>query len=173
MRFLLCLCLVGLASCGVSVGAPQSSEPRTEAPDFRLPDTSGGTLALSELRGKVVLLNFWAPWCFSCKEEMVGLQQLHDYFENESFTVLAVTVLEDGQTLATQPYTFPVLRDEGRQVAKRYSVGMLPVTIVIDKEGRIAPFPDPSSGEPATVFVGPRGWSSLRVTRAIQALIEE
>ena len=136
-------------------------------------DTTGVERSLTDYRGKVVILNFWAPWCFSCKEEMKALSEIREYFSGAALEIIAVTVLEPGQQLPTVSYPFPVLLDSDKAAAKAYEVGMLPVSIILDKEGRIAEFPDPSGGKLATSFSGPRGWNALGTVRALEALIRE
>lgn len=128
---------------------------------------------LSELRGKVVVLNFWAPWCFSCEAEMASLEELKVFLKDEPFEILAITVLEGDRRRVQNRFDFPVLLDHGKKVAELYSVELLPVTIVIDKAGRIVSFPDPEHDTHETVFRGPRGWNSLRAVRALRELMAE
>jgi peroxiredoxin len=164
----------GLSACGEVANRPALTESsRVPAPEFTLPDAYGTPFALSDYRGKVVLLNFWAPWCFSCQSEMSAFEDLRNYFPRDKFEVLAVTVLEGRDRETGEKHGYPVLLDVDKAVAERYQVGILPVTLIIDKEGRVAPFPDPDTGKPETVFQGPRGWSSLKVVRALQKLIDE
>ncbi|MFN8391181.1 MAG: TlpA disulfide reductase family protein [Bdellovibrionota bacterium] len=174
-----CLSLVALlpvSSC-VSVktdSAVQSSPIRSAAPEFDLPDAFGTQYRLADYRGKVVLLNFWAPWCFSCESEMSAFEDLRSYFPESNFEVLAVTVLDDDKRVQSPiKHHFPVLFDANRTVAGRYGVTTIPVTLILDKQGRIVSFPDPDGSGDRTVFEGPRGWSSLKVVREIQKLIDE
>ena len=168
---LLALCLVG---CPARKSASQiEASRRREAPPIRLFDSAGVERTLEEFRGRVVVLNFWAPWCFSCKEELNALSEVREYFADSNFEVVAVTVLEDGQPAPATKYNFPVLLDSEKRAAKAYAVSMLPVTMIADKQGRIAEFPDPANGQRAERFFGPRGWNALGTVRALEGLIAE
>jgi len=113
-----------------------------EAPDFTLSDPSGGTVHLRDLRGKVVLLDFWATWCPPCRELMPHIQKLHEQWTAKGLTILGLDVGEDAATVAKfakeQSYTFPLLLDAEPQVTSRYFVQAYPTTFVIDRAGRIA-----------------------------------
>jgi peroxiredoxin len=117
-------------------GASQS-----RAPDFSLQTPDGETVTLAALRGKVVLLNFWATWCPPCKAEMPDLNNLHrKYAAEHDFVVLGVDFEEDAETV--QPFLqqyrliFPVVLDrDGRVTTKLFGVRPLPTTFIIDREG--------------------------------------
>ena len=113
------------------------------APDFTLEDMDGKRHTLSALRGKVVMLNFWATWCGPCREELPSLEALYQALKDEGFVVLAVNQWETpdqvfaymGQ-IAVFP-TFPILFDRDSRVSERYGVKGLPTTVLIDKRGRV------------------------------------
>jgi thiol-disulfide isomerase/thioredoxin len=113
------------------------------APVFALKDMDGEPHSLSDYRGKVVMLNFWATWCPPCRREMPSLERLHQSMSEEPFMVLAVNQFEDpdlvfaymGQ-LNVFP-TFPILFDPDSSIAEDYGVKGLPTTVLIDSEGRI------------------------------------
>jgi peroxiredoxin len=113
-----------------------------EAPDFTLSDPSGKTVHLRDLRGKVVVVDFWATWCPPCRELMPHIQKMHDQLAAKGLTILGLDVGEDADTVATfakqQSYTFPLLLDAEPQVTSRYFVQSYPTTFVIDRAGRIA-----------------------------------
>jgi peroxiredoxin len=121
--------------------APASTQSR--APDFALTTSDGASLRLSDLRGKVVLLNFWATWCPPCKAEMPDLDALHrEYGPAHDFVVLGVDMEETAtevQDFASRSHiTFPLLLDEeGVVSAQLYAVRSLPTSMIIDREGRI------------------------------------
>ncbi len=146
---------------------------RQPAPEFSLRDVHGTSYALDDYRGKVVILNFWAPWCFNCEAEMAAFEELRAYFPSDKFEVLAVTVLDEGKSIEKVKYSYPVLLDREKVVAEKYEVGLLPVTLVLDKWGCIVEFPDPDSGKPTAVIQGPRGWNTLKVVRELERLIDE
>jgi len=113
------------------------------APDFALKTLDGSQIHLSELRGKTVLLNFWATWCPPCKAEMPDLNALHrEYGEARNFTVLGIDD-EEGQAdvaaFAKQnAIAFPLALDsDGAVTSNRYNVRGLPTSLIIDREGNI------------------------------------
>ncbi|MEE8379586.1 MAG: TlpA disulfide reductase family protein [Gammaproteobacteria bacterium] len=109
------------------------------APDFTLKSRSGENIKLSELRGEVVMINFWASWCAPCRQEMPLLEELYKKYSDLGFTLLAVNVEEDSSKadilLRDIPVTFPVLYDNTNKVTKLYKVVAMPSTIIIDRNG--------------------------------------
>ena len=113
------------------------------APDFVLEDMDETPYNFSQLKGKVVLLNFWATWCPPCVREIPSMERLYQKFKNEHFTVLGINQMEDEDTvfsftgqLPLDP-TFTVLFDKTSTVSRRYKVNGLPTTYLIDKKGLI------------------------------------
>src|SRR6266581_5424081 len=123
--------LLGMAGRPPLVGGP--------APEIALKDLQGHEVKLSDLRGKTVLLNFWATWCKPCKEEMPAMQASYDKLRNQGFVVLAVNELEDVEKVAehikTHGHTFLVVMDHNNGVANRYGVVGLPASFLIDRQG--------------------------------------
>jgi peroxiredoxin len=115
-----------------------------KAPDFQLPDLYGETLALSDVKGKKVVLNFWATWCPPCRVEMPDMQELSENYPDE-LVILAVNQInsEARGTETVKSFvqdfglTFPILIDEGGEVASMYRVRSLPTSYLIDSEGII------------------------------------
>jgi len=111
------------------------------APDFTLQTMTGEPLALSDLRGKAVVLNFWATWCPPCRAEMPELQAAYTAYAPGGLVVLGVNQAEDRATvrafLNELGLTFPVVLDTQYEVADRYSVNSLPTTFFIDRDGVI------------------------------------
>ena len=109
------------------------------ANDFSLPDLNGETRQLSQFRGKIVLLNFWATWCKPCTTEMPAMQSCYDKLRDRGLVVLAVNELEDNtkvrEHIKTYGHTFPVLMDRDNRVANMYGVYGLPVSVFIDERG--------------------------------------
>jgi thiol-disulfide isomerase/thioredoxin len=111
------------------------------APDCTLKSRSGENIKLSELRGEVVMINFWASWCAPCRQEMPLLEEIYKKYSDLGFTLLAVNVEEDsskaGELLRDIPVTFPVLYDNTNRVTKLYKVVAMPSTVIIDRDGNL------------------------------------
>jgi peroxiredoxin len=118
----------------------QAIDKKRQSASFRLRDLSGQQWALDELRGKVVLVNFWATWCPPCRKEMPDMEALHRRFKDQGLVVLAITDEEEGivrKYLSEHPYSFPVLLDPGRQAAQAYGVQGIPQSMVYDRAGQM------------------------------------
>jgi peroxiredoxin len=111
------------------------------APNFALPSRSGDTVSLQDLKGQVVMLNFWASWCGPCRQEMPLLDQMHKRYSALGFTLLGVNVeanTKDAERwLADMPVSFPVLFDKESKVSKLYDVSAMPSTVFIDRKGNV------------------------------------
>ncbi len=122
----------------VSTLADSSLEGQV-APDFVLRSATGENLRLSEYRGDVVLINFWATWCGPCRQEMPLLDDLYGRYQRVGFNLLGVNIDEDSrramQMVQELGVNFPVLFDENKEVSKLYEVEAMPVTILVDREG--------------------------------------
>ncbi|MCF6464663.1 TlpA family protein disulfide reductase [Clostridium sp. Cult2] len=127
-----------------NVGEKEASEDLTydiaigeEAPDFTLKDLNGDEVSLSDYRGKIVLINFWATWCKYCDIEMPDLQKLDK--ENDDLVVLAVDVMEKKslveEYIEKGGYDFQVVLDEDGDIAKTYLVSAFPTSYFVDKDG--------------------------------------
>ena len=130
-------CLVFLLSV-VSVNAEEMNKA---APNFTLKSNSGKNLKLSESRGEVILLNFWASWCAPCREEMPLLDSIHNKYKGFGFKVLGVNVEEDSaeakKILNDIKVSFPVVFDNENKVSKMYNVSAMPSTVLIDRDGKM------------------------------------
>jgi peroxiredoxin len=111
----------------------------TAAEDFHLVDLEGKSQSLSQYRGKVVLVNFWATWCKPCTTEMPAMQATYDKLRDKRFVVLAINELEDDakvrEHIKQYGHTFPVLMDRDNKVANQFGVFGLPVSVFIDEKG--------------------------------------
>lgn len=119
-----------------------SPPPRAAAPEFTLPAESGSPVRLSDYRGRVVVLNFWATWCEGCKTEIPAFVNSQRRFAGSGLQVVGVSMDEAGwravgRYLAGRPVNYPVLLGDAA-VAARYHVRTLPVTVCIDRRGSIA-----------------------------------
>jgi len=109
------------------------------APDFVLKSSTGENLRLSEYRGDVVMINFWATWCGPCRQEMPLLNDLFNRYQRVGFSLLGVNIDDDSrramQMVEDLGVDFPVLFDETKAVSKLYQVEAMPVTVIVDREG--------------------------------------
>lgn len=112
-----------------------------EAPDFALKSASGSNLRLSEYRGDVVMINFWATWCGPCRQEMPLLNDLYARYNRVGFSLLGVNIDDDsGRALEMAEelgVSFPVLFDDRKEVSRLYQVEAMPVTVLVDREGKV------------------------------------
>ena len=112
-----------------------------EAPNFTLKSNSGKNIKLSELRGQVVLINFWASWCGPCRQEMPELKKLYSKYKKLGFTILGVNVEEDNtealKIIKDDKISFPVLFDTENKVSRLYDVTGMPTTVLVDRNGNM------------------------------------
>jgi len=125
-----------------AVGQVAEGHSRKPAPTFSLKDVSGGPVRLSDYRGRVVLLNFWATWCHGCKTEIPWYMDFQTEYEVRGFTVIGASVDDAGWSVVkpfieSQKMNYPVVIAPAN-LAKRYGVGEMPLSILIDRAGRIA-----------------------------------
>ena len=122
-------------------GIAQAEELQGPAPDFTLKSRSGEDVKLSELRGDVVMVNFWASWCAPCRQEMPLLEDLHNKYSDLGFVLLGVNVEEDSSKAADLlreiPVSFPILYDNTNKVTKLYNVVAMPSTVMVDRDGNM------------------------------------
>jgi thiol-disulfide isomerase/thioredoxin len=110
------------------------------APNFNLQTLDGKPVSLASLKGKVVMVNFWATWCVPCRQEMPHLQALYEKYNGLGFELLAVNVEKnnaDGarKWLEETPVTFTVLSDPNNEVTKLYKVQTMPSTVLVARDG--------------------------------------
>jgi peroxiredoxin len=112
-----------------------------QAPDFVLTDLDGNQHRLSDYRGQVVIINFWATWCPPCRAEMPSMQRAWVQLEKEGILMFGIDVGEDEETIfqftANYPVEFPLLMDSDSSVINHWPVRGLPTTFVVDPKGRI------------------------------------
>jgi peroxiredoxin len=120
----------------------KSEQSNTPAADFTLQDINGKKVTLSDYRGKVVLLEFWATWCPPCRASIPGLEKIHKAYKNKGLVVLAVS-LDEGAWDSVKSFmtdygiTYTVLKGTD-EVASQYHVRTIPMLLILDKEGRIS-----------------------------------
>ena len=137
----------------------------TAAPAFTVPRLDSGSVTLTELRGRVVFLNFWATWCPPCKEEMPSMERLYRRHNERGFTILAISIDSDGTDRVAAfvkklGLTFPIGLDPKLEVANRYTVRALPSSFLIDRQGHMVAF-----------ALGPRDWDGTAAQAVIEMLL--
>ena len=142
IRFaLLAVLLVGVPGFFAASSLASSGLAGQEAPDFALKSAGGANMRLSEQRGNVVMINFWATWCGPCRQEMPLLDDLYVRYERAGFSLLGVNIDDDSsramEMVEELGVSFPVLFDERKEVSKLYQVEAMPVTVLVDREGTI------------------------------------
>ena len=111
-----------------------------QAPNFQLYDLNGNAVTLSEYRGSIVFINFWATWCGPCRVEMPAMEELYRMFARKDFEILAVSTDAEGVSI-TRPFqkenrlTFPILHDPDYRVGLTYGARSLPMTFMVDRQG--------------------------------------
>ncbi len=135
------------------------------APDFMLKDVNGANVSLSSLKGKVVLINFWATWCPPCLSEMPSLNKLYRDYRNKGLIVVAistdrsVTYVKD--YLRNKSLDLPILMDSDGKVFRQFKAFSLPTTFLLDKNGVII-----------QRYLGEEEWDSPRIRNKIKETLE-
>ena len=168
--------LLALGPAAPSPAAPAAGDPakalgltRPSArptPDVPVGTADDATLRVSDFKGKVVFLNFWATWCKPCEEEMPGLERLYQRFKSQGLVVLAVSLDADGASVvrpfvARHKLTFPVGLDPRLTVCGAWGVWALPTSVIIDRSGRRV-----------LAANGPREWDGPTATALFGALLK-
>ena len=165
-RYLLAALLVlfSLPSAAQQPGAgltPLANAPL--APYFKLFDMDGNVYRLSDFRGRVIIVNFWATWCPPCREEMPSMQRAWEQLRDEGILMWGINVGEDEDTIfqftADYPVDFPLLLDIHSGVTARWPVRGLPTTFVVDPAGRLV-----------YQAIGSREWDDPELLEQVRAL---
>jgi peroxiredoxin len=139
---------------------------RIAPPEFSLRTPDNQTVTLAGLRGRVVLLNFWASWCLECRPEMSAFEALHRKFAPRGLAIVGINTRED--KTAVRQYatglglTFPLVLDLHGTTAVQYGVVGLPTTFLVGRDGRAV-----------ALAVGPREWASAAAEAIIQSLLSD
>lgn len=140
--------------------------PGTKPPEFSGRTLEGQTASLSGLRGRVVILNFWATWCLECRPEMPVLEQLHREFASRGLAIVGINAREDREAVRRYAkelgLTFPLVLDPSGKINALYGVIGLPTTFVVGRDGRAV-----------ALAIGPREWASAPARTIIETLLAE
>jgi peroxiredoxin len=144
---------------------PDPIGPGQPAPLFSLPSLAGNEpVALETLRGRVVLLHFWATWCKPCEEEMAALERLRRSLDSHTFALLTVSVDEDRSQVESYRdrlgLSLPILLDPSHEVSRAYQTYRYPESFLLDREGKVV-----------ARFVGPREWDAQIYVDRIRELL--
>ena len=141
----------------------QPEQDRKPAPDFTLKDSAGAATKLSDYRGQVVLLNFWASWCAPCQEELPSLLSMQARMRSKGVTVLGISVDEDDgayhRFLKERGVNFLTVRDPEQKISGQYGTFGWPETYVIDRKGIVR-----------RKLIGPVDWNSLEISQFLNAM---
>ena len=154
-----------------TVGAPLSSSPSPRegffAPDFTLDTLQGEQVKLSDLRGKIVVINFWATWCLPCRKETPALEKVYEQYQDSNVVILGVNLTDQDSlndvTAFVQEFglTYPILLDRNGRISLLYQIEGLPTTFFVNREGIIR----------TAVVGGPMSETFIR--SKIEALLQE
>ncbi len=162
--FLLYLLLVLVAVLPVQADSLDPAE-KPSAPGFTLKNLRGENASLSDYHGKVVLLNFWATWCAPCRKEMPSMEKLWQTYREQGLVILAVSTDNGGESRIKSfarrlKLTFPILLDPDSQASDLYQVSGIPVSFLIDRQGRIVAH-----------VLGSKDWASESAFQQVENLL--
>ncbi len=152
---------------GKGEGAAPTVTEGAMAPDFTVKDLGGNEVRLSSLKGKVVLVNFWATWCPPCREEIPSMMKLNRSMEGKPFQMLAISIDEGGKAdvekyFKTSGNSLPAYLDSDGAVSRTYGTTGVPETYIVDKGGRIQ-----------KKIVGGMDWGSAEVLSYMNELMQK
>ncbi len=163
--FWVLLLVIAVAASGCSKKEVPAQEGAA-APDFTLQDLSGKQVQLSSLKGKVVLVNFWATWCPPCREEIPSMVKLNQVMQGKNFQMLAISVDEGGKQAVQEFFrqngvSLPALFDTDGSVSRRYGTTGVPETFIVDGKGVIR-----------KKVIGGVDWSAPEVLQYLEGLMQ-
>jgi peroxiredoxin len=134
--------MVWVSMCAVLLTAPALSQSLSKAPNFSLKSQDGKNIELKKLRGKVVVVNFWATWCRPCKAEIPGFLDVYERYKARGLQIIGVSLDQDGW-VPVKPFvakfniTYPIVVGDGKLAEMYGGVEGIPTTFIIDKKGNI------------------------------------
>ena len=155
--------IVSLFCMSMCANALEIGKP---APDFTLKSLEGTNLNLTEQRGKIIVINFWASWCGPCRKEMPVLETFYKKYTDLGVSVWGVNVEQENQAgrdfLADLNLTFPILFDKSNTLSESYNVEAMPTTVIVDRDGLVR-----------YTFKGYKPGYEKKYAKAIKKLIRE
>lgn len=144
---------------------PASVVVGEQAPEFTLMNMEGESVSLTDYRGQVVVINFWATWCPPCREEKPTMERLYQQFKDKGLVFLAVNVEENGHQVVSEylmrnSFSFPILLDGKAEVQSLYGVFRYPESYIIDRDGMVVEH-----------VIGGRDWVQDDIYRMIESLL--
>jgi peroxiredoxin len=143
----------------------QSITPAIQAPNFTLKDIDGKTIQLSDFRGKIVIVNFWATWCPPCREEIPSMNEAMKKLNNKKFVMLGINMAEEADTVLefsnNTAIDFTVLLDTTGEASAKWPMKGLPTTFIVNPQGKII-----------YRAIGSRDWSSDSLLKELQKLLK-
>jgi thiol-disulfide isomerase/thioredoxin len=161
----LLLCIVTLIACSRKE-TPQPAMEGKAAPDFTVRDLAGKETRLSDLKGKVALVNFWATWCPPCREEVPSMAELNRLMAGKPFQMLAISIDEGGKEAVEAFFrqantSLPAYLDSNGTIGKMYGITGVPETFVIDRNGVII-----------KKLIGPLDWTAPEVVKFLNEAMQ-
>jgi thiol-disulfide isomerase/thioredoxin len=133
--------------------------------NFTLPSLDGTKIALSQFKGKVVFLNFWATWCGPCRSEMPSMEAVYQKLKNKGFEILAVNLGDSKKEVSAfmneYKLNFPVLLDERSMTGSYYNIQAIPTTYIINKQGLIV-----------ARLIGSTNWNTPKIISALESVLQ-
>lgn len=150
--------------------------PGEKAPDVVGVDLQGSPVSLHSIKGKVILVNFWATWCAPCMAELPALEALYQRLKGQGFQIVGIAVDDAPANIkdAVNQYhiSYPIIIDEDAKSKRRFEIKGLPESFVLDSQHKVLIVNDPSDGDPVTKIIGPREWVQNRALQLFQALVQ-
>jgi thiol-disulfide isomerase/thioredoxin len=141
-------------------------EPIAVPVEVTLPDLNGKQVNLSDFKGKIIFVNFWATWCPPCREEMPSMQKLHDKLKDKDFLMVAIDMQEPPEPvkkyIKEYEFTFMTLLDSKGETGLLFGIRSIPTTLIMDKNGMII-----------GVAIGARDWASKKSIALFEHLIDQ
>jgi peroxiredoxin len=160
------IAFAAVAALELGSSVPQAVGRGVTAPSFSLPQLdSNGPVALESLRGRVVLVNFWATWCKPCEDEIPAMERLYQALRPGGFEILAISVGEEAAVVRgfrdRMGISFPILLDADKRVAIEWQTFAFPESLLVDRDGTIL-----------ERYVGPREWDAAAYLDRLRSLVE-